>query len=106
MVIFSRLTYCSVIFLTSLCLSAQNYKAERLRKAVQILNLQVPTDSLMPEQTYKLMSNNGRQVCLRTDPMGVVEHIGLPLFDERMRLLQPSPGYDFLEYAVLNKKYK
>ena len=52
------------------------------------------------------MSKDGRQVCLRTDPMGVVEHIGIPLFDERMRLLQPSPVYDFLEYAALNKKYK
>ena len=52
------------------------------------------------------MSKDGRQVCLRTDPMGVVEHIGIPLFDERMRLLQPSPVYDFLEYVALNKKYK
>ena len=38
--------------------------------------------------------------------MGEIEHIGIPLFNEIMRLLQPSPVYDFLEYAVLNWKYK
>lgn len=103
---FSRLTYFLVMFLTSLSLSAQNFKAERLRKAAEILNLQIAADSILPEHTFKLKTKDGRIVSLRTDPMGVVEHIGIPLFDENMRLLQPSPVYDFLEYAVLNKKYK
>ena len=38
--------------------------------------------------------------------MGNVEQVGLPLFSSAMRFLQPSPIYDFLEYAVLNWKYK
>ena len=30
-------------------LSAQNYKADRLRKAVKVLGLQIVADSLMPD---------------------------------------------------------
>ena len=87
-------------------LSAQNYKADRLRKAVEVLGLQIDTDSLMPDTTIALLSKDGRTVCLRTDPMGEIEHVGVPLFNVMLRLLQPSPVYDFLEYAVLNWKYK
>lgn len=103
---FLRLTYFGVMFFTSLSLLAQDFKAERLRKAVEIMDLQIVADSLLPEQTFKLTTKDGRIVSLRTNTMGVVEHIGIPLFDEKMRLLQPSPVYDFLEYAALNKKYK
>lgn len=103
---FTRLIYVLVLCLTSLSLSAQNYKAERLRKAVEKLNLHIVADSLLPEQTYKLTTKDGQIVCLRTDPMGIVEHVGLSLFIEQIRLLQPSPVYDFLEYAALNKKYR
>ena len=87
-------------------LSAQNYKADRFRKAVEVLGLQIAPDSLMPDTTVLMQSKDGRDVCLRTDPMGEVEHVGIPLFNDMLRLLQPSPVYDFLEYAVLNWKYK
>ena len=86
--------------------SAQVYKADRLRKAVDVLGLQIVPDSLLPDTTFSLSAKDGRIVCLRTDPMGAVEHVGVPLFSDMMRLLQPSPVYDFLEYAVLNWKYK
>ena len=87
-------------------LSAQNYKADRFRKAVEVLGLQIAPDSLMPDTTVLMQSKDGRDVCLRTDPMGDIEHVGVPLFNDMLRLLQPSPVYDFLEYAVLNWKYK
>ena len=91
--------------MASLSLSAQVYKTDRLRKAVEVLGVKVAADSLMPDTTLSLVARDGRPVCLRTDPMGAVEHVGAPLFSELMRLLQPSPVYDFLEYAVLNWKY-
>lgn len=89
-----------------LSMSAQTYKAGRLEMAVKVLGLQVSADSLLPDTTIMLQAKDGRFICLRTDLMGCVEHVGIPLFAEVMRLLQPSPVYDFLEYAVLNWKYK
>lgn len=86
--------------------NAQSYKTDRLSKAAEVLGLHVTPDSLMPEQTIELKAKDGRIVALRTDPMGEIEHVGAPLFSEIMRVLQPSPVYDFLEYAVLNWKYK
>jgi len=94
------------IISTNLNLSAQTYKADRLKKAVEMLSLTIVKDSLMPDSTIELKAKDGRTVCLRTDPMGEVEHIGIPLFNDMIRFLQPSPVYDFLEFAVLNWKYK
>lgn len=87
-------------------LPAQNYKSDRVKRAVEVLGVQVPADSLQPDTTITLVAKDGRSVCLRTDLIGDVEHIGVPLFNEVMHLLQPSPVYDFLEYALLNWKYK
>ncbi len=102
----SRLALIMSLTIVCLALSAQNYKAERLKKAVDVLGLKVVADSLLPDTTIALAARDGRNICLRTDRMGDVEHVGIPLFNDVMRLLQPSPVYDFLEYAVLNWKYK
>lgn len=95
-----------VMTIVSLTLSAQNYKADRLRMAVKKMGLLIVPDSLMPDTTVSLSAKDGRVICMRTDPMGDIEHVGIPLFNNVMRFLQPSPVYDFLEYAVLNWKYK
>ena len=87
-------------------LAAQNYKSDKLRKTVDVLGLQISPNLLFPNTTNTLIAKDGRTLCLRTDPVGDIEHIGIPLFREAMRMLQPSPVYDFLEYAVLNWKYK
>lgn len=101
-----NLTASLVLSVTCFSLSAQTYKADRLRKAVEVTGVQVVPDSLFPDRTIYLTAKDGRRLCLRTSPMGEVEHIGIPLFNDMMRLLQPSPVYDFLEYALLNWKYK
>lgn len=101
-----RLALTMVMTIVSLTLSAQNYKADRLRMAVKKMGLQITPDSLMPDTTFSLSAKDGRILCMRTDPMGDIEHVGIPLFNDVMRFLQPSPVYDFLEYAVLNWKYK
>lgn len=86
--------------------NAQRYKSERLRKAVEMLDLHIPADSLMPDTAYCMTCRDGNRITLRTNSMGYVEHVGIPLFADFMRFLQPSPVYDFLEYALLNWKYK
>lgn len=102
----SRLAFFLTLTAFSLSLSAQQYKAERLRHAVEVTGIHLSPDSLMPDTTAMWKARDGRMVCLRTNPMGEIEHVGVPMFSEVMRLLQPSPVYDFLEYAVLNWKYK
>lgn len=106
MITFSRSIHILATIAVSLTLAAQNYKADRLRNAAEKLELKIVPDSLMPDTTILLKAKDGRTVCLRTNPMGEVEHIGVPLFSDLMRILQPSPVYDFMEYAVLNWKYK
>jgi len=101
-----RTTLVLTLALVTLSLSAQNYKADRLRRAVEVVGLVVPADSLLPDTTILLKAKDGNRICLRTNPMGDVEHVGIPLFKEVMRLLEPSPVYDFLEYAAMNWKYK
>lgn len=98
----SLIVLCSIV----ISLSAQSYKADRLKKAVDILGLATVPDSLMPDTIVTLSAKDGRTISLRTDPMGSIEHIGIPLFNDLLRTLQPSPVYDFLEFAVLNWKYK
>lgn len=90
----------------SLTLSAQSFKSDRVRMAVEKMGIKIVSDSLMPDTTISLTAKDGRTISLRTSPMGEVEHIGVPLFNNVMRLLQPSPVYDFLEFALLNWKYK
>ena len=103
---FPRLAFLLAITIISLNLSAQIYKADRLRKVAEVTGLQVVSDSLMPDTTITLVAKDGRNFSLRTNPMGEIEHIGIPLFNDVLRILQPSPVYDFMEYAVLNWKYK
>lgn len=96
----------SALVAVSLSLSAQTFKAERLKLAIDALKLHIPAEALQPDQTTRLQAGDGRTVCIHTTPKGEIDHVGIPLFNDVMRFLQPSPVYDFLEYAVLNWKYK
>ena len=95
-----------VVFCSVMSLSAQNYKSDRLKRAADILGLYISADSIMPDSVLMKKAKDGRDVYLRIDQMGTVEQIGIPLFNDVMRILQPSPVYDFLDFAVLNWKYK
>ena len=101
-----RITIAAYFLLAGESMYAQTFKAERIRKAAEVLGIHYVPDSLEYEQTVEQTAKDGRKVLLRTDRQGCVEHIGIPLFNDMMRTLQPSPVYDFLEYAVLNWKYK
>ena len=94
------------VLVFSFSLSAQNYKFDRLKSAASVLGLCVNADSLLPGKVINIAAKDGQLVHLRVNAMGEIEHIGIPLFHDYMRILQPSPVYDFLEYAVLNKRYK
>ena len=86
--------------------SALGYKTEKLRHAASILGIAGVAESMQASQTQVVKANDGQLVSIRTDASRSVEHIGIPLFRDEMRALMPSPVYDFMEYAVLNWKYK
>lgn len=104
--LYCRLFITIILASVSAVLYAQTFTADRLKRAAEVMGLQVGEESIMPDTTISLKSKDGRMVTLRTNPMGEIEHIGIPLFMDIMRYLQPSPVYDFLEYAVMNWKYK
>lgn len=85
---------------------AQTFNGERLRKAAETLGITSALVHLPQDSTSLCSVKGGKTVCVRTDTKGSIDHIGIPLFDMRMRALSPSPVYDFLEYAVLSWKYK
>lgn len=84
----------------------QSFQTEKLKRAAQVVGINIRQDSLLPKRTIEVKAKDGRMVCIRTSSSLVIEHIGIPLFKEEMRTLMPSPVYDFVEYAVLNYKYK
>lgn len=95
-----------LLMLTGIVATAQSFKTEQLRQAAKVLGVETMLDSLESNQTIYLSASDNQAICVRTDKKQVVEHIGIPLFNEPMRVLMPSPVYDFMEYAVLNWKYK
>ena len=71
---------------------SQTFKDSHIQKAYEKLQL---------GSNPQLM----KSLSVRTDDNGVIEHIGFPLFAQKMRTLLPSPIYDYLEYAMLDHKY-
>ncbi len=96
----------TVLLTTAVTLRAQTFKTERLGKAANVVGISNLLDSLPTGCTSSLTAKDGLTVCVRKTDDGTIEHIGIPLFQTDMRLLMPSPVYDFMEYAVLNKHYK
>lgn len=86
--------------------TAQGYKTEKLQRAASLLGIAAVAESIPASQAQVVKANDGQPVAIRTSASRTVEHIGIPLFKDEMRMLMPSPVYDFLEYAVLNWKYK
>ena len=102
-----RVVLLTVVFLLQCFLvEGQTFKTAQLSHAADILGIRNDIAYLQPGETKELNSNRGHVVIVRLDKLKQVEHIGIPLFDLRMRSLIPSPVYDFLEFAVLNWKYK
>ena len=98
-----------ILFLPILLLSPQTTIAQQQRthiqKAVKVLNLNL--DSIQAGQKPKtsIVSVKGVRMKVKVDKEGQVIHIGFPLFNQFVQILQPSPIYDYLEYAVLDHKF-
>ena len=93
---------CSILLLCAHSLSAQEYAASHLQTASQKLGI---ITKLSKGSMSDTLSVQGQRIIVRKDTQGRVEHIGIPLFNAYIRSLQPSPIYDYLEYAALDKKF-
>ena len=87
-----RIIFLGVFFLLSIALQAQTFKASHLQRAYEKLHMNTS-------------STNRSDLTIRTSDDGTIEHIGIPLFNDEMRKLLPSPIYDYLEFALLDHKY-
>ena len=102
----SRIVMMVFLLMLTVTLQAQAFKTERLGKAASVIGISSQLDSLPAGCTSTLLAQDGLTISVRKTDGQVVEHIGIPLFQDEMRTLMPSPVYDCLEYAVLNKHYK
>ena len=98
--------------LTVLCLlftrtqaPAKVYNTDKLRQAVEVLCINNYVDTISANQTHLVKLKDGQTIVVRVSPNNAVDHIGIPLFNDQLRTLNPSPIYDFFEYALLNWKY-
>lgn len=99
-----------IVFLLSFLLAGQLnaahvFKSASLKKAAEILGIVDGLDSVALGHTLMITAKDGQAIEVRKSNNDVIDHIGIPLFKGQMRMLMPSPVYDFLEYAVLNRKY-
>ena len=90
----------------SLVAEAQQFQSTHLENAAKKLRLDSVALATETLPSTKIITQGGRKIAVRKDASGVVEHIGVPLFVEEMRLLKPSPIYDYLEYTVLDRLFK
>ncbi len=79
------------------------FRSEYMKAAVERLRIGGTADTLKPG--YTTLRLKGRRVCLNINREWQVDYIGMPLFDRRMKVLQPSPVYNYLEYALLDRVF-
>lgn len=93
------------LFVVSLAACAQGSASLPVKKSITrtVQQLGIPAGDLkvpgMHAYTVK-----GQKVVMRVNDSKVVEHVGIPLFSQNIRLQMSSPVYDFLEYTLLHKK--
>lgn len=82
--------------------SAANFATKRLQNIAQCLTLP-SVDTLRNAASYGYQYR-GKQLVVRANRYGEIEHIGLALFPKEMTELAPSPVYDFLERDLLERQ--
>ena len=85
-------------------LQAAEFATPRLRHLASCLHL-THLDTLHAG-TSSPCQYRGHELIVRRAQNGEVEHIGLRLFPDELRTLQPSPIYDFLERNLLERNLK
>ena len=82
---------------------SREYRCRMLQTAATKLNMEQQIDNAFAGTTSTVTLASGQAVAVRIGADGEVEHIGLPLFSDMMRQQKPSPIYDCIEYAALDR---
>ena len=82
---------------------SRDYRCRMLQTAATKLNMEQQIDNASAGTTSTVTLTSGQTVAVRISEDGKVEHIGLPLFNDVMRQQKPSPVYDCIEYAALDR---
>ena len=84
-------------------IAGREYRTSLLRQAITALGIERKIAKADKGTTTLVNMPQGTKVIVRIDINGMVEHIGLPLFNAVIRKQTPSPVYDCLEYAALDR---
>jgi hypothetical protein len=82
---------------------SREYRTSLLRQAAFTLGIERQIAKAGKGITTQIITTSGTTVIVRIDSNGMVEHIGVPLFNAVMRKNTPSPVYDCIEYAALDR---
>lgn len=102
--IYTKALILILIWCMSIEATAQQHDSN-VQKAAKVLRLNLDSIAKNLGPGPAIIEKKGQKLTVRIDKNGKIEHIGLPLFNQYIRVLQPSPIYDYLEYAVLDQKY-
>ena len=91
------------LLVTFQSVTGRDYRTQALRAAAAKLGLEQQIEQAASGTASILTTPDGWNVSVRISDDGRVEHIGLPLFNDAMRQQQPSPVYDCVEYAALDR---
>lgn len=86
------------------CAERVTYRTKFIGSAIRTLKLTSTIESLPCGRTT--LRYKGNALCVNIDQNREVDYIGMPLFSKQQRQLQPSPIYDYLEFAYMKYKYK
>ena len=82
---------------------AQTFNTAVLQRIAEQAGIVEELRDLPPSTKTTTTTDNGITVVMRTGSGGQVEHIGLLLFGDTIRTMQPSPVYDCIERAALEE---
>jgi hypothetical protein len=86
-------------------LSGKEYRTSALRQAAVALGIEHQISNAPKNSTTNITLSSDTTIAVRIDNNGMVEHIGLPIFSADIRQQHPSPVYDCIEYAALDRLF-
>ena len=86
-------------------IAGREYRTAALCQAAAVLGIEHQIADAPKGVTTNITPPSGTTIVVRIDSEGTVEHIGLPLFSTIIRQQSPSPVYDCMEYAALDRLF-